>query len=219
MAGLKFDQSDVGPKKGARGMDVDDIPFFRLRFWPQGRCPRSGCDPADRIRTPIIGSAAKLEPDKGNVAQIQALGARFGAKIRLMEARAGSRRPPYSTYCRCLLELPAGAHHADGAARNVGPEPGFGRRQPKFGFDELSPLRCNRPLGNHVRSATRRSSGTSGIGTPSMSPGACTSRASSSSPAWTRSFGRASRLFCIRDVDQPEFGRVNSKPRLNPTLF
>lgn len=67
ITGLKLDQSDFGPKKGADGSDLADLPS-----------------------APIL--AAK--PEDQNIAQIRALSVLSRANIRLIEEpRAGQGRP------------------------------------------------------------------------------------------------------------------------------
>lgn len=56
MAGPK---SDSGPSKDARASDLDDIPVFCLRLWPQSGLSRSRHHPLSRVRASNVGSAAK----------------------------------------------------------------------------------------------------------------------------------------------------------------
>lgn len=83
---LGFGQPEFRPRNGAGGSDLDETPLCWLRVKPRSRCSRSRRDAADRAWTSSIGPGAKIGAgERRKVAQIRALSATFGAKLRLIE--------------------------------------------------------------------------------------------------------------------------------------
>lgn len=61
MAGPTFDQLHLGPISGLEAWDLYDLLCSPLQLVSRGRCSMSSSDPADRVETSRIGSAAKAE--------------------------------------------------------------------------------------------------------------------------------------------------------------
>lgn len=86
MEGPKADPPDLGPNNCARGSDLDELPLLWPRLWPRSRCSGSGRDPAERVGTPTIGSAANVGATATEaLVELRAWSSAFRSKVRRVE--------------------------------------------------------------------------------------------------------------------------------------
>lgn len=83
MTGPERDQRHSGPKWGAKGSVLGDIPMFRRRFRLRSRCHRSRCDTPDRVVPNDVASATKSGAGNNRTSSKSEPRAPLGAQTRL----------------------------------------------------------------------------------------------------------------------------------------
>lgn len=90
----KSDIPELGPKRGAHNLVVDEITFLPPRIWPRRRCSRSRRGLPDRAGTSNIGSAATFGAGQREQWQTPRCERHVRAQLRMIGLRAGHGRRP-----------------------------------------------------------------------------------------------------------------------------